>query len=523
MKLLSHRPFSSSSFGRGERCMVIILSSYFLLTLSRSEVQQGHPQLQHFTPPSTVQFLGVFTRSSSAASVGASLAVDDINAHNVRTNLPFRVNLVEETGVGGGGETHCGAMEDPVTLMSRLLSAAMSSASPPFTPITTKPIILAGCHSDCVLLAQAESDAITMCYGLRSSVTRMDDVTTSEMFMMQPDLCTLIIPLTKLVLQFGWRKVAVISFGGDPLGYLAELVGSVLEEHGVRVGRLDGRASFGLVQQRNFRIVVVVGGEVMGREILCAIYKAAMFNNYVWIFIGPSGKEWVVQGEHGAIPGSCRVDQLVAAAEGHLVLSPMMWHPNPNLRTVSNRTAASFRREVVRRLGGQLRMMDFDEAPLAYDAVWAAYIGVASSLLECGGTTCPIQMDDSLNGVMFPGVSGNVSFRDGRRSVTGVTLRVEQFKNGRYEEVAFHFNGNNSWSWVRQSIFGSEVPGDGFDVGDTFFPDIPFPPSLTPPEPPERSSANTPLAPPARFGIATFFYPLSIISQHYILYCIIST
>lgn len=50
---------------------------------------------------------------------------------------------------------------------------------------------------------------------------------------------------------------------------------------------------------------------------------------------------------------------------------------------------------------------------------------------------------------------GNVSFRDGRRSVTGVTLRVEQFKNGRYEEVAFHFNGNNSWSWVRQSIFGS--------------------------------------------------------------------
>lgn len=54
----------------------------------------------------------------------------------------------------------------------------------------------------------------------------------------------------------------------------------------MRVGRLDGRASFGLVQQRNFRIVVVVGGEVMGREILCAIYKAAMFNNYVWIFIG---------------------------------------------------------------------------------------------------------------------------------------------------------------------------------------------------------------------------------------------
>lgn len=32
-------------------------------------------------------------------------------------------------------------------------------------------------------------------------------------------------------------------------------------------------------------------------------------------------------------------------------------------------------------------------------------VGVASSLLECGGTTCPIQMDDSLNGVMFPGVS----------------------------------------------------------------------------------------------------------------------
>lgn len=70
------------------------------------------------------------------------------------------------------------------------------------------------------------------------------------------------------------------------------------------------------------------------------------------------------------------------AAEGHLTTEALMWNQNPNQRTLSGMTSEDFRQ----RLNDMLRHEGYDidnnrypegyqEAPLAYDAVWSVALG----------------------------------------------------------------------------------------------------------------------------------------------------
>lgn len=79
------------------------------------------------------------------------MAVSDITKHNGKVGLPLGVNLKE-------GESGCGVKEDAVAIFTRLLQ------NPEMSPSASKPILLAGCHSDCFQLAQAgmEHDAFTV-------------------------------------------------------------------------------------------------------------------------------------------------------------------------------------------------------------------------------------------------------------------------------------------------------------------------------------------------------------------------
>lgn len=70
------------------------------------------------------------------------------------------------------------------------------------------------------------------------------------------------------------------------------------------------------------------------------------------------------------------------AAEGHLTTEALMWNQNLNERTISGMTSEEFRV----RLNDALRNEGYDidnkrypegyqEAPLAYDAVWSVALG----------------------------------------------------------------------------------------------------------------------------------------------------
>lgn len=78
----------------------------------------------------------------------------------------------------------------------------------------------------------------------------------------------------------------------------------------------------------------------------------------------------------------CTVEQMRMAAEGHITTEALMWNQNRMERTISGMTSEDFRlrlNEVLRREGydiaNQRYPEGYQEAPLAYDAVWSVALG----------------------------------------------------------------------------------------------------------------------------------------------------
>lgn len=80
---------------------------------------------------------------------------------------------------------------------------------------------------------------------------------------------------------------------------------------------------------------------------------------------------------------NCTVEQMKEVAEGHLTTEALMWNQNKNERTISGMTSDDFKK----RFDDELLKVGFDplegrypigyqEAPLAYDAVWAVALGI---------------------------------------------------------------------------------------------------------------------------------------------------
>lgn len=78
----------------------------------------------------------------------------------------------------------------------------------------------------------------------------------------------------------------------------------------------------------------------------------------------------------------CTLEQMREAAEGHLTTEALMWNQNRNERTISGMTSEDFRlrlNQVLRKEGynidNQRYPEGYQEAPLAYDAVWSVALG----------------------------------------------------------------------------------------------------------------------------------------------------
>lgn len=74
----------------------------------------------------------------------------------------------------------------------------------------------------------------------------------------------------------------------------------------------------------------------------------------------------------------CTREQMREAAEGHLTTEALMWNQNLNERTISGMTSEDFRKRLNQKLREEGYDIDnqrypegYQEAPLAYDAVWS--------------------------------------------------------------------------------------------------------------------------------------------------------
>lgn len=135
------------------------------------------------------------------------------------------------------------------------------------------------------------------------------------------------------------------------------------------------------LRRQDARIIIGLFYVVAARRVLCEMYKQGLYGkSYVWFFIGWYEDNWyaVNVGKEGF---DCTVEEMKKAAEGHLTTEALMWNQH-NVTTISGKTSEDFRKELNELLETQgydianKRYPEgYQEAPLAYDAVWSVALG----------------------------------------------------------------------------------------------------------------------------------------------------
>lgn len=141
------------------------------------------------------------------------------------------------------------------------------------------------------------------------------------------------------------------------------------------------------LRRQDARIVVGLFYVVAARRVLCELYHQKLYGKtYVWFFIGWYEDDWFeINLEKEGI--TCTREQMRQAAEGHLTTEALMWNQN-NDTTISGMTAEDFRKRLNKQLKDEGYDIDnnrypegYQEAPLAYDAVWSVALGEFLELL----------------------------------------------------------------------------------------------------------------------------------------------
>ncbi|XP_017586884.1 PREDICTED: gamma-aminobutyric acid type B receptor subunit 1, partial [Corvus brachyrhynchos] len=209
----------------------------------------------------------------------------------------------------------------------------------------------------------------------------------------------------------------------------------------------------------------------------CQVYKEKLYGKkYVWFLIGWYADNWF-RIKDPAI--NCTEAEMAEAVEGHVTTEIVMLNPE-NTRSISNMTSQEFIEKLQKRLGKNPEETGgFQEAPLAYDAIWALALALnktSQELVKKG-----LRLEDfnynnknitdeiyrALNSSAFEGVSGHVVF-DASGSRMAWTL-IEQLQGGVYKKIGYYDSTKDNLSWYNNDKWiGGSPPADYTKVITTF-------------------------------------------------------
>ncbi|KAJ3598170.1 hypothetical protein NHX12_001683 [Muraenolepis orangiensis] len=198
------------------------------------------------------------------------------------------------------------------------------------------------------------------------------------------------------------------------------------------------------LKRQDARIIVGLFYETEARKVFCEVFKEKLYGKkYVWFLIGWYADNWF-KIKDPAI--NCTVENMTEAVEGHVTTEIVMLNPE-TIKGASNLTSQEFLAALMSRLGG-MNPEDtggFQEAPLAYDAVWALALALNKTVapLKAKGRRLEdfnynnhditAEIYRALNSSSFEGVSGHVVF-DAQGSRMAMTL-IEQLQGGSYKQI----------------------------------------------------------------------------------------
>ncbi|XP_017760337.1 PREDICTED: gamma-aminobutyric acid type B receptor subunit 1 isoform X2 [Eufriesea mexicana] len=346
-----------------------------------------------------------------------------------------------------------------------------------------KLMLLAGCSTVCTTVAEAAKmwNLVVLCYGA-SSPALSDRNRFPTLFRTHPSATVHNPTRIKLLQKFGWSRVAILQQAEEVFISTVEDLEARCKEAGIEIVTRqsflsDPSDAVRNLRRQDARIIVGLFYVVAARRVLCELYHQNLYGkSYVWFFIGWYEDNWFeVNLDKEGI--TCTRDQMRLAAEGHLTTEALMWNQN-NDTTISGMTSEDFRQRLNKMLKEDGYDIDnnrypegYQEAPLAYDAVWSvvlAFNKTMEKLSKQGKSLKNFTYTDkeiadeiysAINSTQFLGVSGYVAFSSQGDRIA--LTQIEQVIDGKYVKLGYYDTQSDNLTWRNMERWiGGKVPQD---------------------------------------------------------------
>lgn len=345
-----------------------------------------------------------------------------------------------------------------------------------------KLMLLAGCSTVCTTVAEAAKmwNLVVLSYGA-SSPALSNRQRFPTLFRTHPSATVHNPTRVKILQNFGWSRIAILQQAEEVFISTVEDLETRCRESGIEIVTRqsflnDPSESVRNLRRQDARIIVGLFYVVAARRVLCEMYKQGLYgSSYVWFFIGWYEDNWY-EANLAQEKIECTREQMKEAAEGHLTTEALNWNQD-NQKTISGMTVEDYRK----RLNAELlknshdvtvRFPDgYQEAPLAYDAVWAVALALNRTmhrLAERGRSLDDFTYNDAvsageiysaMNATQFLGVSGTVAFSSKGDRIAW-TL-IEQMIHGQYNKVGYYDTQTDNLTWLAEARWiGGKIPQD---------------------------------------------------------------
>uniref|UniRef100_A0A8C5FMW1 Gamma-aminobutyric acid (GABA) B receptor, 1a n=1 Tax=Gadus morhua TaxID=8049 RepID=A0A8C5FMW1_GADMO len=319
-----------------------------------------------------------------------------------------------------------------------------------------KIVLMPGCSGVSTLVAEAARmwNLIVLSYG-SSSPALSNRLRFPTFFRTHPS-ATLHNPTrVQLFQKWKWTRIATIQQTTEVFTSTLDDLEERTKEAGIEISvrqsfLTDPAVAVKNLKRQDARIIVGLFYETEARKVFCEVFKEKLYGKkVVWFLIGWYADNWF-KIKDPAI--NCTVENMTEAVEGHVTTEIVMLNPE-TIKGASNLTSQEFIAALMSRLGG-MNPEDtggFQEAPLAYDAVWAH--GERGRRLEdfnYNNHDITSEIYRALNSSSFEGVSGHVVF-DAQGSRMAMTL-IEQLQ-GNQSTLSPTGLGDRGVRFLSQKLF----------------------------------------------------------------------
>ncbi|XP_030605345.1 gamma-aminobutyric acid type B receptor subunit 1 [Archocentrus centrarchus] len=336
-----------------------------------------------------------------------------------------------------------------------------------------KIVLMPGCSGVSTLVAEAARmwNLIVLSYG--SSSPALSNRQRFPTFFRTHPSATLHNPTrVRLFKKWKWTRIATIQQTTEVFTSTLDDLEERVKEAGIEISvrqsfLTDPAVAVKNLKRQDARIIVGLFYETEARKVFCEVFKEKLYGKkYVWFLIGWYADNWF-KIKDPAI--NCTVENMTEAVEGHVTTEIVMLNPE-TVRGVSNMTSQEFLAALMSRLGGKNpeETGGFQEAPLAYDAVWALALALNKTVapLKAKGRRLEdfnynnhditSEIYRALNTSSFEGVSGQVVF-DAQGSRMAMTL-IEQLQGGSYKKIGYYDSSQGNLSWFQNDVWIGEGP-----------------------------------------------------------------